>query len=138
MKRKICLFLLMVIAFSVAVCGCNAPVVHITLSDGIYEFANNDGAAQIEFDLWDKTKSKTGSFCYTAGTAQVIQGPIEIEKGYVIGTDESDNTKYTFEIRAGAAPQVKNSSLAFTSRPKRADRSSATALRAGSKPGAIE
>ena len=98
MKTKICIMLIMIAAFSMVVCGCNAPVVHITLSDGTYEFADNNGAARIEFDLWDKTKSKVGSFCYTAGTAQVIEGPIEIEKGYVIGTAESDNAKYTFEI----------------------------------------
>ena len=98
MKRKICLLLLVLVAVSVTVCGCNEPVVHITLSDGTYEFADNNGAARIEFDLWDKTKSKVGSFCYTAGTAQVIEGPIEIEKGYVIGTSEGDNAKYTFEI----------------------------------------
>jgi hypothetical protein len=42
------------------------------------------------------------------------------------------------EIRAGAAPQVRNSSLAFTFRPKRSERSLATAARASSKPLAME
>ena len=56
----------------------------------------------------------------------------------MISLSASTISALIMEIRAGAAPQVKNSSLAFTSRPKRLARSLATAARAVSKPAAME
>jgi len=92
------------------------------------------------------SSSCTWKALVSAGTTTILP-PLAVMKGAysgkngamtMISLSPSTTRALITEIRAGAAPQVKNSSLLRISRPKRRERSAAIAARGSSKPGAME
>ncbi|MEE1086178.1 MAG: hypothetical protein U0L05_03260 [Schaedlerella sp.] len=69
------------------------------LSEGIYAIQGKNSMPQIQFELTQNVDTEYGSFCYSVGNMQILQGTYEIKKGYVIGTSRNNGEKYIFEIK---------------------------------------